>query len=90
MVGRKHLPKTVGVMAAHVLPPWIHCVFANLKRLALGVYHGFRRAHLQAYLDEFVFRSNRRRHHRVAFDMLLGIGPKTGPMSYRALLSRAA
>jgi len=40
MAGRTHLPKTVGVMAAHVLLPWIHRVFANLKRLALGVYHG--------------------------------------------------
>ncbi|HXZ17356.1 MAG TPA: IS1595 family transposase [Roseiarcus sp.] len=79
---RMHLPKTVGVMAAHVRLPWIHRVFANLKRLALGVYHGFRRAHLQAYLDEFVIRWNRRRRYRVAFDMLLGIGLKTRPMSY--------
>lgn len=90
MPGRTHLPKTVGVMAAHVLLPWIHRVFANLKRLALGVYHGFRRAHLQAYLDEFVFRWNRRRHYRVAFDMLLGIGLRTKPMSYRTLVSREA
>jgi len=81
MERRMHLPKTVGVMAAHVRLPWIHRVFANLKRLALG-YHGFRRAHLQAYFDEFVFRWNRRRHYRVAFDMLLGIGLKTRPMSY--------
>jgi predicted RNA-binding Zn-ribbon protein involved in translation (DUF1610 family) len=88
MKGRKHLPMTVGVMAAHVLLPWIHRVFANLKRLALGVYHGFRRAHLQAYLDEFVFRWNRRRHYRVAFDMLLGIGLKTAPVSYRTLIGR--
>jgi transposase-like protein len=28
---------------------------------ALGVYHGLRRKHLQTYLDEFVFRFNRRR-----------------------------
>ena len=56
MKGRKHLPKTVGAMAAHVPPPWVHRVFSNLKRLGLGVYHGFRRAHFQAYLDEFVFR----------------------------------
>jgi len=82
MERRMHLPKTVGVMAAHVLLPWIHRVFANLKRLALGFYHGFRRAHLEADLDEFVFRWNRRRRYRVAFDMLLGIGLKTRPMSY--------
>ena len=90
MAERTHLPKTVGVMAAHVLLPWIHRVFANLKRLALGVYHGFRRAHLQAYLDEFVYRWNRRRHYRVAFDMLLGIGMRTKPMTYRALVGGVA
>jgi hypothetical protein len=90
MEGRKHLSRTVGVMAAHVLPPWIHRVFANLKRLALGVYHGFRRRHLQAYLDEFVFRWNRRRHYRRSFDMLLGIGLRTAPMDYWSLIGRTS
>jgi hypothetical protein len=42
-------------MAAHVLLPWIHRVFGNAKRWAMGVYHGLRAAHLQRYLDEFVF-----------------------------------
>jgi hypothetical protein len=86
--GRKHLPKTVGAMAAHVLLLWIHRVFANLKRLGLGVYHGFRRAHYQAYLDEFVFRWNRRRHYRCALEMLFGIGLKTAPMDYWTLSGR--
>jgi hypothetical protein len=45
---------------------------------------------LQAYLDEFVFRWNRRRHHRVAFDMLLGIGVRTAPMSCGALVASVA
>jgi hypothetical protein len=36
----------VGPMAAHVVLPWTHRVFANLK--ALGVYHGLRRKHLQS------------------------------------------
>ena len=43
-------------MAAHIVLPWIHRVFSNLKTWALGVYHGLRRKHLQSYLDEFVFR----------------------------------
>ena len=90
MKGRKHLPKTVGLMAAHVLLPWIHRVFSNLKRLALGVYHGFRRRHVQAYLDELVFRWNRRRHYRSSFDMLFGIGLKTLPMDYWALIGRTS
>ena len=36
-------------------------IFSNLKVWALGVYHGLRRKHLQSYLDEFVFRFNRRK-----------------------------
>ena len=56
-----HEPHVIGDMAAHIVLPWIHRVFANLKTWALGVYHGLRAKHLQAYLDEFVFRFNRRR-----------------------------
>src|SRR3954453_21315405 len=54
--GVKHDPKVVGDAPAHAVLPWIHRVFANAKRWALGVYHGLREEHLQAYLDEFVFR----------------------------------
>jgi transposase-like protein len=86
MEGRTHQRKVVGSMDAHVLLPWTHRVFSNLKRLALGVYHGFRRRHIQAYLDEFVFRWNRRRHTRSAFDRLLGICLKAQPVSYRMLV----
>src|ERR1700757_2445810 len=86
MRNRNHMPKVVGDMAAHSLLPWVHRVFSNLKRLALGVYHGFRKKHIQAYLDEFVFRWNRRRHYRSAFDTLLGIGLKAKPMNYNALV----
>ena len=52
----KHDPKVVGDTPAHLVLPWVHRVFANAKRWALGVYHGLREEHLQAYLDEFVFR----------------------------------
>lgn len=82
---RKHRPRVIGKMAAHILMPWIHRAFANLKRFGLGVFHGFRGKYLQAYLDEFVFRWNRRRHYRVAFDSLLGIGLGVGPMPLKVL-----
>lgn len=78
-----HEAKVVGTMAAHVLLPWIHRVFSNLKRWGTGVYHGLREAHLDRYLDEFVFRWNRRRHTRVAFDSLLGIAIALPHASYR-------
>ncbi len=62
----EHVPKTIGVMAAHVVMKWVHRVFANLKRWALGTFHGLRRQHLRRYLDADVFRFNRRRHPRAA------------------------
>lgn len=78
-----HDPKVIGNMAAHVVLRWTHRVFANFKRWALGVHHGLRQAHLPRYLDEFVFRWNRRRHTRAAFDTLLGIGTRLTPATYR-------
>ena len=69
----RHVGKTVGSMAAHILLPWVHRVFANLKRWLTGTFHGARKPHLKRYLDEFTFRWNRRRHTRTAFDNLLGL-----------------
>ncbi len=84
--GVTHDPHLVGRMAAHVVLPWTHRVFANLKRWALGVYHGLRRKHLQTYLDEFVFRFNRRRARHAALRSLLGIAAAHSPLSYKMLI----
>ena len=84
----RHDPKVVGPMAAHVVLPWIHRVFANAKRWGLGVYHGLRRRHLQAYLDEFVFRFNRRYTPAAAFERLLGLSLTHQPATYQMLISR--
>jgi transposase-like protein len=80
----------VGPMAAHIVLPWTHRVFANLKTWALGVYHGLRRKHLQAYLNEFVFRFNRRRTRHAAFRTLLGIAAATKPATYNMLIQPEA
>ena len=85
----KHDPQVVGATAAHLVLPWVHRVFANAKRWGLGVYHGLRRRHLQGYLDEFVFRFNRRRTPAAAFDRLLGLAASLQPASYQMLISRA-
>jgi transposase-like protein len=71
LAGFKHVGKTVGSMAGHVLLPWIHRAFSNLKRWLMGTLHGVRKPHLKRYLDEFVFRWNRRRSTASAFDSLL-------------------
>src|SRR5712671_5896937 len=48
----RHDPRVVGNMAANVVLPWSHRAFSLLKRWALGTYHGLRRKHVDAYLDE--------------------------------------
>src|SRR3954470_22651781 len=83
----KHDPRVIGDAPAHAVLPWIHRVFANAKRWALGVYHGLREEHLQAYLDEFVFRFNRRRTPQAAFARLLGLAVTIGPHPYDALVA---
>ena len=76
-------------MAAHVVLPWVHRAFANAKRWALGVYHGLREKHLQAYLDQFVFRFNRRHTPAAAFERLLGLSLTLQPATYQMLISRS-
>jgi hypothetical protein len=82
-----HDPHVVGPMAAHIVLPWIHRVFANFKTWALGVYHGLRRPHLQTYLDEFVFRFNRRSNRHAGFARLLTISLDLKPITYNMLIA---
>ena len=84
----RHDPKVSGDALAHQVLPWVHRVFANAKRWAMGVYHGLRPERLQAYLDEFVFRFNRRRAPHAAFDRLLGLSLTLQPATYQMLVSR--
>ena len=65
---------------------WIHQVFSNLKGWARGVYHGLRRKHLQAYLDEFVFRFNRRKTRHAAFRSLFRLATNAEPLTYSMLI----
>ncbi|MCY4555224.1 MAG: IS1595 family transposase [Chloroflexi bacterium] len=81
--GNPHEARVIGDQEAHKVLEWAHRVFSNLKRWAMGVYHGLRRKHFQKYLDEFVFRWNRRRHRATSFDRLLGIGLELKPVTYR-------
>ena len=77
----------IGETPAHLVLPWVHRVFANTKRWAMGVYHGLRAKHLQRYLDEFVFRFNRRRTPQAAFARLLGLATAIGPHPYKAIIA---
>jgi hypothetical protein len=87
--GYGHTPRIIGKMAAHVVMPWIHRVFSNLKRWGLGIYHGFREKYLNAYLNEYVFRWNRRNSYRSAFSRLIGIGLAVGPATRSDIMATA-
>lgn len=67
--------------------PLIHLVFSNLKAWLLGVHHGVAPQHLQAYLNEFTFRFNRRFYPFNAFRSLLNIGVDSESATYAELYS---
>ncbi len=87
--GYRHTPRVIGKMAAHILMPWIHRVFSNLKRWGMGVFHGFRAKYLNAYLNEYVFRWNRRHSYKSAFDRLVGIGIAMRPATRADIMATA-
>ena len=84
----RHDPRIVGAMAANIALPWSHRAFALLKRWGLGTYHGLRRKHVDTYLDEFVFRYNRRFYRHVSFETMLGLAANRGPASYWDIVKR--
>jgi transposase-like protein len=75
---------------AHVSMPAVHRVASLLKRWLLGTHQGsVAPAHLQAYLDEFTFRFNRRSSRRrgLLFHRLLELAVATAPSPYRSIVS---
>ncbi len=86
--GYFHQPKIIGSMPAHIVLPWIHRVFANFKTWALGTYHGVRSQHLRRYLEELVFRWNRRRHMKSSFDTQLSIATHLPHAGYREFVDQ--
>jgi hypothetical protein len=67
--------------------PMIQLVFSNLKAWLTGTHHGVSRRHLQAYLNEYTFRFNRRFYPFTAFNSLLGVGVRVEAPTYEALYS---
>src|ERR1019366_5673181 len=56
------------------------------KAWLLGTHRGVGADHLQVYLDEFVFRWNRRRSPMAGFQTLLGLGTGREPSTYLEIL----
>ena len=64
---------------------WLTGPSATCSSWLIGTYHGVSRAQLPVYLDEFVFRHNRRRQPMAAFQTLLGLGTAHRPTSARRI-----
>ena len=77
LAGYGHELHPSGTHALH-----IHRVFGNLKTWLNGTHHGVEPKHLQSYLNEFVFRFNRRKTPMAAFQTLLGLTTVKLPVPY--------
>ena len=76
---------------AHTSMPGVHRVASLIKRWLLGTHHGAVRAEqLDAYLDEFVFRFNRRssRSRGMLFYRLLQQAVVTAPVTYENVIAK--
>ena len=74
---------------AHVTMPGVHRVASLVKRWILGTHHGsVQPEHLDAYLDEFVFRFNRRTSlsRGMLFYRLMQQAVVTGPVTYQSVI----
>jgi len=81
---------SAGEDPAHVAMPAVHRVASLLKRWLLGTHQGAVGAeHLDAYLNEFTFRFNRRASRRrgLLFYRLLEQAVATGPLHYRDMIA---
>jgi transposase-like protein len=91
--GYRHEPHNLSATsddAASQLPA-IHLVFGLAKRWLLGTHHGaVGKKHLPAYLDEFVFRFNRRTAKNLShrFARVIEHAVQIGPTTYQALVAQ--
>ena len=70
--------------------PGVHRVAALVKRWLMGTHQGsFEEDHLQAYLDEFAFRFNRRKstHRGMLFFRLIEQSVAMHPMPFHELVA---
>jgi transposase-like protein len=85
--GFSHIPRTQPLRSslrkgAKSAVPLAARAIGNLQQWLIGTYHGVSRDQLQVYLDEFVFRHNRRRQPMAAFQTLLGLGTRKASTPY--------
>src|SRR5215471_11589232 len=88
VAGYRHVPRIQPSRAAlrkgtKSAVPLADRAIGNLQQWLIGTYHGVSKDQLQVYLDEFVFRHNRRKQPMAAFQTLLGLGTAKPPTPYK-------
>jgi transposase-like protein len=92
--GYKHVPRIQPTRTAlrrgtKSVVPLADRAIGNLQQWLIGTYHGVSKDQLQVYLDEFVFRHNRRKKPMAAFQTLLGLGAARQPTEYKQIRGAA-
>ncbi len=89
--GFDHRPRpATSAQPGEQLLPRAHRAISNLKAWLHGTHRGVGDEHLAVYLDEYVFRHNRRGTPMAAFQTLLGLGTLHEPTTYDQITRRAA
>jgi transposase-like protein len=65
---------------------WLHTVISNAKAFVGGTFHGLDSKHLQAYLDEFCYRFNRRKFKGEWFSLLGTLCASSKTITYSELV----
>lgn len=93
-LGYEHRPRSQrAAQPGEQLLPRAHRAVSNLKAWMHGTHRNVSDEHLPVYLDEYVFRHNRRNTPMAAFPTLLGLAGRHPPTTYRQLathISQAA
>ena len=92
--GFKHVPRSQPLRSelrkgAKSVVPLADRAIGNLQQWLTGTHHGVSRDQLSVYLDEFIFRHNRRRLPMAAFQTLLGLGTGRKPTDYEQIRGAA-
>jgi hypothetical protein len=87
-LGYDHRARSQRAEPGEQLLPRAHRAASNLKAWLHGTHRGVGDPHLQVYLDEYVFRHNRRRTPMAAFQTLLGLGAQHPPTTYHQITRR--
>jgi transposase-like protein len=91
-LGFKHRRRSqrAGSVGEEPFLPRVHRAVSNLKAWLHGTHRWASPEHLQAYLNEYTFRRNRRGNPHAAFQTLLGLSTTHQPVTYRQLIDQAA